>query len=329
MFLPLFRSHANLQLIFFLLLSLLLWADGFIFPVTPKIGSDETFVFTTVHRLLSFSPFVSVILAFLLILAEALLLNDLLANSGITLRNNYLPAFLFVLVYSWNPSFLCLHPVMLSNLFLILALRMLWKSFQKEESYQEILTASLFLAITAWINIYNIILLPLIWISLIINRSTNWREWFIPLIGFSIPLIFAAFYFFWNSLLMEKIAGLTEFFKNLRLFQSGYSYPLIYYLIFSWVSIIAVVAFFKFITSLSEKIISIRKISQVVVWLFILSAPVFFLIKEEPVIVGSTILVPVSVFFSAWLQSAKKIWFYEIVLWILIAGIIAAKIVCR
>jgi hypothetical protein len=325
MILRFFRAHANVQLVMFFVISVLLWADGF-YMMRPAIGGNEV---SPLYNLL-FSwcidlPVPGTFLAFALLVLEALLLNSILAFSGVTSRNYYLPAFVFMLVFSYSPALLCMHPAIPANLLLLLALRMMWKSFHQENAYQEIFTAALFLSLAALLNIYYLVLIPLIWISLIINRSTNWREWFIPLLGIITPLVYMMFYYFWNNMLIAKLNSYLSFFKNVRIFSSDYNYPVMTYIICGVIFLISVISFVRFLSTISEKVINIRKISQLVIWMFILSAAMFIVIRSKPDIIGCAVLLPISVFISARLQTGKSNFIREVFAWLLIGGIVAGK----
>jgi hypothetical protein len=326
MFLRLFRSHTNVQLVLFFIAALLLWSDGF-YHMRPAIpGNDISPLYTLLFSWTANLPFAGVIAAFLLLLLEAILLNQILALSGITVKNNYLPAFIYMILFSYSPDLLCMHPVIPANILLIIAMRMIWNAERHERSYQDIFTAAIFISLSVLFNIYYLILIPVIWIALIIYRTFTWREWLIAFIGVITPLIYNCFVLFWHDQLYTTGMEYLSFFKSIRFLSAHYPHAAMSYVICSMILILSVPSFIRFLSTISEKVISIRKVSMTIVWIFLLSVFLFLIIPNEPAIMGSVALLPLSIFIASWLQSGKKFFWREIFLLLLAGSIIAGKI---
>jgi hypothetical protein len=325
MFTRLFRSHINIQLLVLLITALLLWSDGFIKVQVTSAGTDLNPLFNLVFGWSISIPWMANIIAFILLLCSAFLLNNILTSEGITNRNSYFPAFLFILLYSYCPGLLLLHPTIPATLILIFSLRMIFKARHQDKSYQEIFTSALLLSLTSLFNIYYIVFIPLIFISLIIYRSSSWREWVIAFIGILTPLFYTAFYHFWNDNLLNTAHLYEKFFTGLSVYKFSLRQPILIYIIWGLISFSVVPAFIKFFSTVSEKIIILRRILIIIVWLFLLSMSILPFASQDVVLDCSPILLPASIFIVSWLQSGKAIFFRELMLWLLICGIIIGK----
>jgi hypothetical protein len=326
MILRLFRSMPNFQLIVFFITALLLWADSFVYPQEPFVSSKLAPLYGVLFGWAADFPVAGNMLAFLLLAGQALILNSILTASGVTARNNFLPAFVYVLLFSYYPGLLCMHPVIPGNLMLILGFRMIWKSLHKEEAYQEVLTAALFFALAVFFSIYYLIFMPVIWLALLINRTFAWREWVISAAGISIPLFCGALVTFWNDTFRQTVAQYAEFFASVRLLPAGYDLHPVFWALCGVIVLLSVLVVLRFINALPEKLIMVRRVSQIWVGSFFFSASAFFLIPEHPFVLGSMVLLPVSVFASWCLQMQSFFRMKEAALWLLILGILAGKI---
>jgi hypothetical protein len=326
MFTRLFRSHINIQLLVLLIAALLLWSDGFINVQVPSTGVDPNPLFNLVFGWTISIPWLANIIAFILLLGSAFLLNNILTTEGITNRNSYFPAFLFILLFSYCPELLKLHPGIPATLILLLSLRMIFKARHQDKSYQEIFTSALFLGLASLFHVYYIVFTPLILISLIIYRSSSWREWIIAFLGILTPLFYAAFFYFWDDNLLNTALLYEKFFTCLSVFRFSLTQPILIYIIWGLISIPVIVAFIKFFSTISEKIIILRRILIIMVWLFLLSISILPFARQDVVLNCSPILLPASVFIASWFQSGKAIFFRELLLWLLVCGIIIGKI---
>ena len=93
MFLKLFRSQYIFQIIIFLLISLFLWTDAFIFAKPMAPASTTAPLYQLLYNELSGFKLFSVFLAFLFLIYESLYVNKILSDNKLIPRNTFLPAF--------------------------------------------------------------------------------------------------------------------------------------------------------------------------------------------------------------------------------------------
>jgi hypothetical protein len=326
MLIRLFRSHQNVQVLAFLIISVLLWGDGF-YRMQPLIaGHSLSPFYDLLFGWLADLPFLSVFIAFLMLLGEAVLFNSILTEEGLAMRNSFLPAAVYILFFSYNPGLLRLYPVIPANIMLILAFRMILKTRHKEKAYQEVFTAGIFLSFAAMINIWHLVFFPVILIALIIYRSYSLRDWMIGILGLITPVFYLMFFYFMTDQLLAKHAEFGNFFRTMHLFIASYNMQVIAWAVSTIIALITLISFLRMIIRSSEHLIQLRKAFQIFLWTFVLAVCTIPLFRDNVLPSSSIVLLPAVVFFSVWVQNAKKIFVPELSLWLFLAAILASKI---
>src|ERR1039457_5611935 len=175
-----------------------LWAYGFIHPVVPLIEHAAPLYKLLISGIVRY-PFLLTLLSFILIFCEALLIYHIVEKNEITETKSYLSAIVYIVLMSLQPEMLSLHPIVIANLFMLLALHKLMQTYRKETAYSEAFDSGFFISLAALFYIPSLIFILLLWIGLVIIRPFVWREWLISFIGILLPCVFLVFYYFWND----------------------------------------------------------------------------------------------------------------------------------
>jgi hypothetical protein len=133
--------------------------------------------------------------SFLLILKKGMLFCVLLASvfitdfvakkNGLSKDSTYTIFFYFLLLLFF-PSVLDNLNLILSNFFILLALRRLISLQSLKASKEKIFDASLWIFLAALFHFWSIIFLVLVFISIIFHVSRDYRNWILPFIAFFI-----------------------------------------------------------------------------------------------------------------------------------------------
>lgn len=321
----LFRAHSNMQLMIVIIGALLLWSDAFYHRPLPLQGHELAPLYTWLFSWTFSSGILANIIAFVILLGTAILWNYILVNHGLLPRNTFMPVIITVLLMSYAPQLLRLSPVLPANLLLVISMHLLLKSGPRDKAYQDLFSAGILLSLAAFINVYHVFFIPLIWISLMLYRSYTLREWFISLLGILTPVIYLAFYFFWNDQFMLQLLKYADFFRHFRFLFAMGDLPFMIVLIILVITLFILVAFFRFVGRLNERLISLRKSSMVIVWLFLLGLLSIPALQTEWLVNGSVMLLAASLFISHYILSVKKKTFAELMLWLMLAAIVAGK----
>jgi len=130
-------------------------------------------------------------------LVSAFLINKLSNDHEFTERENYFPSLVYFLFISLNLSWYYLNPVILGNLFILLALRRLLRIYRVQNVTAKLYDAGLLLTLGVLVFPPLVVTILLIWMSLGQLRTFNLREWVVPLFGIATPLIYGAVYYWW------------------------------------------------------------------------------------------------------------------------------------
>jgi len=154
-------------------------------------------LFKQLNALFNGSKIFLLIAGTLVNLASSFLINKLSNDHEYTERENYFPSLVYFLFLSLNLSWYYLNPVVLGNLFLLLALRRLLRIYRVQNITAKLYDAGLLLTLGVLVFPPLAIALLLIWVSLAQLRTFNLREWVVPLFGIATPIIYGAVYYWW------------------------------------------------------------------------------------------------------------------------------------
>jgi hypothetical protein len=288
-------------------------------------GTVATPLYNMFFKVLEGIPLLQVGIAFILLLFNAILLNSIYTEKGLLPKNNYLIALVYIILMSYTNQLLNLNPVLISNAMIILSLYMLIKTFDAEFPFQQILNASILISVSSLIYFPSLIILILVWISFIVYITFSWREWTISIIGFFIPYILVISYLYLTDKLAIKALEYFNYLKDFQIFGNFQSVDIFYYIFWSFIAFILIITFFKFLSSLNEKVVSIRKHSILIMWLLIFSVFISFTFKDNYIINVSIIFLPLSIIIAQYFSGTKKMLLKEIFFSIMIAIIILIR----
>jgi hypothetical protein len=136
--------------------------------------------------LVSGSPIIHYFSAFLLLYISAIELNRVVNAYGFFSKNTYLPGLVYAIILA---SFgqIQFSAALLAYAFLIFGIGFLFRITRQDSASESIFMAALLFGVA---TVFSPFLLPIVvlpWFSLVVFRYFVWREWFMVLIGFSIP----------------------------------------------------------------------------------------------------------------------------------------------
>ena len=315
-----FYKRNSVQAAAFLpVLAIVLWIFAFVNPL-PVEGRHLMPLYECVVFVIGQYPYITYFFSIALILTGGYLLNSFAVKHEISDANSYLPALLYIVLMSAFPSQLSMHPVIFSNVFLILALNKVMNTFRKDKAYFEVFDAGTFIALATLFYFPAFIFFPIIWVGLILIRPFVWREWVISSIGFLIPFIFVWSYYFWydslDYLLYEKV-----FYPLSARFIDLYM-PWSFYFLIGILLLICILGIGKLFTRLTTGSVQSRNNLWLLIWTFALSIISFLIAPSLSVHYFSFAVIPVSVHAANYFLSERKTWLGEVVFYLLLTAII-------
>jgi hypothetical protein len=300
---------------------IVLWAYGFFHPVVPLTEHAAPLYKLLISGIEDY-PFLLTLISFILIFCEALLINYIVEKNEIINTTTYLPALVYIVLMSLQPEMFSLHPIVIANLFMLLAVYKLMQTYRKETAYSEAFDTGFFIALAVLFYIPSIVFILLLWIGLIIIRPFIWREWVISLLGLMLPLAYLMFYYFWNSKLdaLEYDALYYTLIAPSKSFNA-LSFSSAEYMQMAVLLFAAIFSVGRFMRDLSKGTVRTRSNLLLILYFFIFSFASIFIAPEYSIPYLSFLSIPFAIFFSAYLLFAKREWIAEVLFLLLIISV--------
>lgn len=326
MFTRIFKYHTNFQIVFILLSALALWLPAFFKGVDMMGTIDLSYGYNTLFFKTYSIPLLYMGLAFILLLAEALVLNTMLVEIKISPKNSYLPAFLYILLMSSSPKLLTLHPCLIVNAFIMIVLMLLFEIKNKDDGYREIFLCGILTGLGSLFYFKAVGLLIIIWIFILLYRPFTWREWVISLLGVATVYVYLFTYFLLTDQLSAVLFDYRRVFSSKSFGGDFRTLSLYQYITLALIVVLFLISSVKMFVLSHEKVIHVRKALYAIFWLLAVNTlSVLFLVKNLMYEFSYTLL-PLSILVAYYYLNLKKKLFGEIILGLFIVSIILQKI---
>ena len=220
-----FRNSYIIQYVAIGLLCILLWVPSFITcHVEVSWRSPVTPLYNLVADLLDFSPYVILLVAFLLNAFEAMFFNSILASHQIINRVNTLGAVVFLLLMNLLPAQTTFYPFGLALVFVLMFLHTLFAINQTQKPELYLFNAGLYLSMASMCWFPTLLLAVWGIIALGLIHKGSLRLHMIPVFGLLMPY----FIYFVVHFLMGDLIPLWQaygnYFGNLHLTIAGFTW---------------------------------------------------------------------------------------------------------
>lgn len=310
MILKFYKSDKLLVLVSLPIIAALFWLPGLLNPVETDF-SQASPLFQWVND--GLSPLFSRILAMIIVVVSALIINGVINNNEVFDRNTFLPALMYLIAMSSIKEYQILSPIVVSNLFWILAFRRLFNIYRQVACKKEVFDATILILIGALFYFPSIIMMPIVWVALKILRPFVWREWILPFFAFIIFGIYWVVALFWDGGGINNWTDYVTF--NSEQYSSivlNISWP--YYIVFSVVFILVNFSGYQITKQSKGSSLRFRKIISFFMFIIVLTIAILFFVKylsNENVytLVGA---VPLSLLITFYFYYAKKEWLSQL-----------------
>lgn len=300
---------------------IVLWFYGFIYPISP-VTSHAAPLYRFIISWVEGYPFLTTLISFIMVFCEAILINHIIRKNEIIDTITYLPGLVYIILMSLQSEMFSLHPTIISNLFMLLAVHVLMQTYRKETAYGDTFNAGIFISLSTLFYVPSIVFIFLLWIGLIIFRPFVWREWIISVIGIVLPWIYLVFYYFWNENLdMLEYDALYYTFITPKKSFNMLSFSLPECIQAMILVLCALLSTRKLFSDLRKGTVRERSNLLLLLWLFIFAFVSVFLAPEYYIPYLSFLSIPFSVFFSSYLLFERRTWLAETVFILLIISV--------
>ena len=320
MILSLYKSDKLTGLVSLPIIGLLFWLPGLLNPVVVDF-SNASPLFQWICSL--GTPFFSTVIALIIILISALILNDVINKNQIFNRSTFFPALIYLISMSAIKEYQVLSPIILSNLFWILAFRRLFNVYSQTPCKKEVFDATVLMLFGGLLYFPSILMVAMVWVLLKIFRPFVWREWVIPFFAFIIFGAYLIVALIWENSLNNWMDYFTFDSEQYSSIKITISWP--YYTLLGVVLVLVSFSGYNTLKRYKGSSLRFRKIILVFMFIIILTIGILTLLQyfsDENVytLVGA---VPLSLLITFYFNYAKKEWlsqlfFYTIFISILV-----------
>ncbi|MCF8296461.1 MAG: DUF6427 family protein [Saprospiraceae bacterium] len=320
MFIKFFRANLPFQQLFFLpFLGVLLWLNAFINPSNLIEYSFSMPLFNIFVNMFEGLVLLSTIVAFLILILQTFILHNAIRISGLTSKNSLFPALIYLTLMSMNSELLTLNPVLIANLFIIMALDLVFRIFAQEQPYAKILNAGIYISIASLFYLPAIFLGVFLWMSFIIYRQLEWRNFVIAILGLITPYVFLFFYLFWFDKLKEIPTEFLYFLSIENIFANHYS--LFDIISISFLTILFLMSMKSLINNINKRVIKVRKLFSLTLWFLVISFASMMFSGELFVNHFLICVIPISIVLLNYFEIAKKLFWPELIFSLLLVSI--------
>jgi hypothetical protein len=321
-----FRGSGAGPVILMLMAALGLWGVYLIAPPQPENLTvvQPMPLWGFILRLLSGAPLAGVIFSLLLVLTVAFVMIRFNTEIFFIPRRTYLPALLYILLYSLFPGEMVLNPALPASLLILAALWRMVSSYRLNGMSFNFFDAALMISSAGLLYAGSLWFIVVVFIGALVLRSPDARELALALAGALLPWI--VMYAVWY-VTGGDTGELTGIIRHNLFDQSpnlSWSRTLI---------ILLVVAGINFLPSLIYLVkevpaykIRSRKTWEIMIWMMVISASAIIFVPAVSAEMTAVAALPVAFIMANQMAFTRRVVIAEILLWIMISMLAVSRI---
>lgn len=182
----LFRKNTVVQVLLILAATLLLWGRSLVYP--PTMADGDAVLYHLLYMGISTLPRLAVVIALLLVLAEGVWLNLMLANVGLVPQTTLLPTLLYIILMS-APATTLTPAVFVGGIMIAITHQLMLRTTLLTITTEKICSATALIGLASMFYLPSLALI-LSYLLVVINyRLYSWRDWLSMLLGLAAPYI--------------------------------------------------------------------------------------------------------------------------------------------
>lgn len=262
---------------------------------------------------LNFVLFLKQVGLYAVVLTSIFVLSFLVSKNNLTKRNGY-KILLFSLFIVILPITVQIDNVLISNLFVLLAIRRIISLRSNKRVKKKLFDAAFWIGIASLFYFWAILFFSLVIAALIFYSITNFKNWIIPFIGLLTVVIIITSY----SIIENN--NFNEIFNYLDITSFDYTTYNVLNLIIG-ITIIASLGLwtlFFYIRNLKGKIKRQRPSHILIIVAILISVIIILIVPNKNGSEFIFMFAPLSIIMANYIESIKEQWFAEVFVWILI-----------
>lgn len=310
MLLRFFNKNTFANIIALVLLCFVLWLPSFLSQNDIKSVSHMPF-FDFLYSTFQNTKLFSVFIAFLLLIGQSFYFNYIVIKHNLFAKNNYMAAFIFVILMSSSTSLLHLNVMSFAGYLILIQIDLLLNSYKKTEANNEIFYTGLISSLLMLTHSPFIIMELFVLVCIALIRPINFRDYLISLMGFLFPLLFVFTYYYWN----ETLGYFLIKWLNIDFIDSDFSQYSGYNMVYlSAIGVLLLLALFRIATKgLTIKTMLVRKAFSFMFWLLFFGLFIGLFSDIAKVEGYSIVFIPLTILLCNIYLNAKNLFWHELI----------------
>jgi hypothetical protein len=263
------------------------------------------------------SPFFITVFNILCFGTGAVLISMYTIRQEVVDKSNYIPSFLYVFFGAITLNEQLLHPSLIANVFILASLISITDSYREEYVLSKIFNGALYCSLSTFFYTNYAFFIIFYFITLLVLRPFNWREWAVTLFGLIAPVfVYFCIGYLINIPFTDHTTNILNLFTNFqRPVLSEYFYPLFICLII----LLALGTGKHFTKGLGGKIVTQKNLG-LMYWLLVLSLVNFFSKNNTSYFPVIASVIPISVLLSDYFYQIRQLKIANTLLFLLLAS---------
>ncbi len=325
MFISVFKTSRIYLPILLIIVTFLLWLDGFWFYSQTSIPAEQPApLYSMLVSFLETNKFLNVLLGFVFLILQAFLLNHVITSKNLVDRHSYMPGFIYAVLMSSSFDMYAFHPVLIANFFLIIILGKIIASFKEDKVYLEIFNVGLLVGVASLFYVPAILFIVIALIALFMYFLASLRGIIATLTGFITPFFFISVYYFLTDQLLIRIHEFTDISITFMTFSLDIeTYFHAYTVLFAIITFIALIK--VYLVVIKDNPVRIRKRYNILLFFLVISLISLIFITDENIVSHGLVNIPVAAILACFFHHNKKKFWNELLFSLLIIFMLAVK----
>jgi len=321
-----FRGSGAGPVFLMFLAALGLWSMYLLAPPRPENVDviQPMPLWSLMLRLFSGAPLAGVIFSLVLVLAVALVMIRFNTEIFFIPRRTYLPALLYILLYSLFPGEMVLNPALPASLLILAALWRMVSSYRLNGMSFNFFDAALMISSAGLLYAGSVWFIAVVFIGALVLRSPDARELTLALAGALLPwiIMYAVWYVTGGD--PGELTGIIRH----NLFDQApavsWSRTLVILLVVAGINLLPSLVYL--VREVPAYKIRSRKTWEIMIWMMVISAAAIIFVPAVSAEMTAVAALPVAFIMANQMAFARRVIVSEILLWIMIAMLVVSRI---
>ncbi len=321
-----FRSTGAAPVMILLLAALGLWSIYLISPpgLENLTDPEPMPLWGLIIKLFSGSPQLAVLFSFVLVVTVAIVMIRFNTEIFFIPRRTYLPALLYILLYSVFPGEMILNPALPASLLILAALWRMVSSYRMNGLSFNFFDAALMISSAGLLYAGSVWFLVIVFIGAPLLRSPNARELTLALAGALLPWIVMYAVWYVTGASPGELTGIISHNLFDQSASVGWSRTLI--ILLAVVGLCFLLSLLYLFREMPTYKIRSRKTWEIMIWLMVISAAALIFVPSVSVEITAVAAIPVSFVIANYMAFTRRVVMAEVLFWLMVIMLVVSRL---